>query len=71
VRFCDVCVFVCVFFFWGGGGAGRIGEMGTLLRAYVRLHRSGATLSSESQWCMVRRKTNERTPFFGARLTYR
>lgn len=29
-----------------------MGEMGTLLRAYVRLHRRGAAVSSESQWCM-------------------
>lgn len=27
-------------------------EMGTLLRAYVRLHRRGAAISSDAQWCM-------------------
>lgn len=29
-----------------------MGEMGTLLRAFVRLHRRGAAVASESQWCM-------------------
>lgn len=31
---------------------GRMNEMGTLLRAFVRLHRRGAAFISESQWCM-------------------
>lgn len=29
-----------------------MGEMGTLLRAYVRLHRRGAAVSGDSQWYM-------------------